>query len=439
MDLVDKTIEFCLTLEWADLPGQVQHQAKRCLLDLMGALIAGTDTPAGRLMADFANRQFAGSEATILAGGKSSAVGAALANGFSANALDIDDGYRLIKGHPGACVLPVLLAAAEMAHSSGPDFLTALVIGYETGIRAGLIRHALYETYHSSGSWGAVAGAAAAGRLLGLTGPALANALGAAEYHAPIAPMMKGIDRPSMGKDSIGWGCLTAMAGVLMVEQGFTGITPLFAEAPDESWILELGSEYRMIGLYFKPYAACRWGQPAVAGALKLKSETGLSPPEIKRIMVRTFTAAARLDNAPPQNTEQAQYNLAWPVAAALFDGEVGPVQVLPPRIFDSDLISLAARVQVTAAPEFDREFPARALAETIIETRDGQRFSSGILPAKWEPPDIPSDRALEDKFLWLAAPVIGPESAAKLAALIWRLEEEVSIGDLIQLATRVE
>jgi 2-methylcitrate dehydratase PrpD len=87
-----------------------------------------------------------------------------MANGFAANALDIDDGYRLTKGHPGACVLPVILAAGEMVPAcSGKQFLAALVVGYEIGIRAGLIRHARYETYHASGSWGAIAGAAAAG------------------------------------------------------------------------------------------------------------------------------------------------------------------------------------------------------------------------------------------------------------------------------------
>jgi 2-methylcitrate dehydratase PrpD len=42
---------------------------------------------------------------------KVSAVGAALANGIAANGLDMDDGYKAAKGHPGAALLPVLLAA----------------------------------------------------------------------------------------------------------------------------------------------------------------------------------------------------------------------------------------------------------------------------------------------------------------------------------------
>ena len=65
--------------------------------------------------------------------------------------------------------------------------------------------------------------------------------MGAAEYHAPIAPMMKGIDTPAMGKDSIGWGCMVAMLSALMARDGFTGICPLFDDAPDREWVEDFG------------------------------------------------------------------------------------------------------------------------------------------------------------------------------------------------------
>ena len=230
---VEHAVRFIRDSRWEDLPDEVRHQAKRALLDTLGALIAGAQTPAGVILRGYALAQHAGDEATLLpTGERVSTVGAALANGFAANALDIDDGYRPIKGHPGACVLPALLAAGERATKvSGPEFLTALVVGYELAIRAGLIRHALYSTYHSSGSWGAIAAAAAAGKLLGLDDLTLRHAMGTAEYHAPIAPMMKGIETPSMGKDSIGWGAMVGMASVLLAELGFTGVRPLLDES----------------------------------------------------------------------------------------------------------------------------------------------------------------------------------------------------------------
>lgn len=146
-----------------------------------------------------------------------------------------------------------MLAAAEITSScNGEQFLTGLLVAYELGIRAGLIRHATYEIYHSSGSWGAVAGAAAVGRMIGLTPEKLFHAMGCAEYHAPIAPMMKGIDTPSMGKDSIGWGCMVGVMSAIMARDGFTGITPLFDDTPDPDWVENLGHSWEILNLYFK-------------------------------------------------------------------------------------------------------------------------------------------------------------------------------------------
>ncbi len=435
--VTDHAIDFTLKTRWEDLPIEVKHQSKRCLLDTLGALVAGSQTPVARIVQETARRQFGGDQATILVfGDRVSAVGAALANGFFGNALDIDDGYRNIKGHPGSCALPPVLAGAELAagRCSGREFLTTLVIANELGIRAGLVRHATYDCYHASGSWGAIAGAAAVGRLLGFSHGQMRHAMGIAEYHAPIAPMMKGIDTPSMGKDAIGWGCMVGVQSALLAGAGFTGIRPLFDDTPDPLRVRELGTVWEIRNLYFKPYAACRWGQPAVAGALKIVREHRLIPDQIRRIRVRTFAAAARLPNDPPSDTESAQYNLAFPVAAALLDGEVGPRQVLPPRLTDPDLVSLLSRVAVEVAPALEAEFPAKAPAEVIVETTDGQTFSSGRMEARWEPPDtLPSDGELEDKFLWLAGPVLGKRKAGVLVEKLWSAERWTTIDPLLE------
>ncbi|UCG14183.1 MAG: MmgE/PrpD family protein [Deltaproteobacteria bacterium] len=433
--LTNKVLQFVLNTELEQVPARVTHQAKRCLLDTLGALLAGGETRVARSVSSFAAKYFKGDEATTLVSGERvSSMGAALANGFACNALDIDDGYRLVKGHPGACLLPVLLAASETARrTTGSDFLTALIVGYEVAIRAGLIRHALYQTYHSSGSWGAIGGAAVAGRILGLNENTLRDALGTAEYHAPIGPMMKCIEKPSMVKDSIGWGNMVAMASVLLAQEGFTGIEPLFDEAPDEDWIEGLGREFLILNLYFKPYAACRWAQPAVAGALRVVEENELEPQHISHIRVRTFEAAGALSCAHPRNTEEAQYNLAYPVAAALVDGEVGPRQVLPPRIFDPTLLELADKVEVEVATEFEQAFPQRTYAEVVVHTEDDRELVSGPMQPPWEPPhNLPEDADLVEKFTGLAGPVLGVHKAREIVAMIWDLEDLDGIKPLI-------
>lgn len=440
MNSNDCVTQFIAETDWDNLPTRVQHQSKRCLLDLLGALIGGARTTVAKIMTALSLEQYRGREATILVfGQKSSAAGAALANGFAGNALDIDDGYRMIKGHPGACILPVILAAGEMNPAcSGKQFLTALTIGYEIGIRAGLIRHACYETFHSSGSWGAVAGAAAAGKIVGLDRNALLNAMGAAECHAPIAPMMKGIETPAMTKDAIGWGAMVAMISVRLAQKGFTGIEPIFNDTPRQDWIENLGQTYEILSLYFKPYAACRWAQPAISGALKIMKNHDVTSNDISRINVRTFKEAALLSRAHPENTEQAQYNLAFPVAAAIIDGKLGSDQILPPRIFDSEIINLADKVHTEVSEAFNQLFPEKTLAEVVIRTKRGDSFSSGAMEAEWEPPDgLPSDGELEAKFRRLVTPILGSEQTHQLCSLIWHFEECPHVNELIELCVK--
>jgi 2-methylcitrate dehydratase PrpD len=151
---------------------------------------------------------------------------------------------------------------------------------------------------------------------------------------------------------------------------------------------------------------------------------------------VRTFAAAASLTRIPPRNTEEAQYNLAFPVAAALLDGAVGPAQVLPPRLFDRDVLELAARLDVEVAPEFEARFPAKAIASVEITARDGRRFDSGAVEARWEPPDtLPTDDELREKFLWLAGPVLGDARARSLLELIWGFDQVPDARQLVQLS----
>lgn len=52
--LTNKVLRFISDTSFEDLPDKVIHQAKRCLLDTLGALLAGSDTPVARIMNSFA-------------------------------------------------------------------------------------------------------------------------------------------------------------------------------------------------------------------------------------------------------------------------------------------------------------------------------------------------------------------------------------------------
>lgn len=272
-----RVAEFACDASWDELPADVREQAVRCVLDLTGDAIAGSRTKVARIAGDYALESYGSGAATVIgADATSTPVGAALANGFAASALDLDDGYRPLKGHPGAAIFPAVLAA-ERSDSTGAEFLTALVVGYEVAIRAGLALHPYYGFYHGTGTWGAIGAAAGAARLLCTDAGQVCQALGVADFHAPMTPEMRSVDSPSMVKDGIGWGAMVGFASAQLVSRGFTGIPSLFdAESSGPDLVESLGHEYLLRDLYFKPHACCRWAQPAVEGALAAVRELGV-------------------------------------------------------------------------------------------------------------------------------------------------------------------
>ncbi len=443
MNSNQRAVDFVLDLKWNDLPKTVQHQGKRALLDNLGVLIAGGITPASQITNKFVEEQFVGSNpedaCTVVSTGKKvSAVGAALANGIAANGLDMDDGYNLAKGHPGAALLPVLLASSELAtRVDGRDFLAALVVGYELAIRAAMIRHATYTTYHSTGSWGAIGGSAAGGKMLGLNAGQLRCAMGIAEYFAPIAPMMKGIEVVAMTKDSIGWGTMVAMSSILLACKGFSGIDPIFADGPGPELTAGLGKDWLILDLYHKPYASCFWVHPPIAGALALIKDHGLAPEQITRIRVHSFREATQLSCTAPCDTEEAQYNLAYGLACAVLKGKLGPQEVTPPAILDQQTLAFMAKIEPVEDSEIQKGYPAKRQARVEITTTDGRGFDSGIVDARWGvSTDRPTDKDLIEKFQMVTSPVLGQTRAQALQDLIWNLEREPRAARLVDLAT---
>ena len=164
--------DFIVGTTYGDLPLDVRRMAERCLLDLLGTAIAGTETRLSLIIRHHAVRAFgagAGApEARLLFDGRvASPLGAALAGGMTIDSFDAHDGHVLTKGHAGCAILPSLLAVAEphAAEMSGRAFLTSLAVGYEVAIRAGIAQHATAPDYHTSGSWNALGAAAVAARL----------------------------------------------------------------------------------------------------------------------------------------------------------------------------------------------------------------------------------------------------------------------------------
>ena len=381
---------FIANARYCDLPEAVRTQLSKNLLDLFAATIAGLATPAANIVADYAATTFPGNEATIAGRGRiGNAPGAALANACAANALDVDDGFRLAKGHPGAVVIPAALAVAQAENAAGADFLAAVAVGYEVGMRAGMIWHGHPHrgpSYHGSGSWGSLGAAAACARLLGLGSREVEHALSIAEYHAPLAPIMDCVRHPAMVKDGIHWGAFVGVIAAQLAARGFTGMpTTLYA---DEylATMQTLGTDWWIERIYYKFHPCCRWAQPAIAGAVELRKEHNLTPDNIAEVRIETFEAATHLDTRRPANTEEAQYSLPYPVACALVHGRVGVPEIAGDGLNDEAVLALSDRIEMSVDPAIEARFPDEALARVTVTTTGGRTHGTGPLPATGEP-----------------------------------------------------
>jgi len=421
-------------LKLEDVPPGVIRQARICLLDLVAACLAGADVKGTRILLDFASTQMAGpQEATVIrAGRRLPRTAAALVNGFTANALDIDDGYRLVKGHPGAAVFPAILAAAEYAGATGKALLEALIVGYEVSIRAGMILHGHYGFYHGSGSWGAVGSAAGVARLMGLSTEQTGHAMGIAESYAPLIPEIRAVERPNMApKDGIAWGAMVGMSAALLAAGGYTGVPGLLGDPERNDDVFTLGKEYRMMHLYFKPYPCCRWAQPAIDGLKKIMAQEGVAPERIARIRIRSFSEAVKLCKMPPATLEEAEYSVLYPVAVTALHGEFKPQHLREEHYGRPDIKAMMAVTEITADPAIQARFPAKCLSEVEVVTKEGKVFTSGLVAAKGDFDNPLTEEELRAKFRLITRGIVDEEKARSILELVDHIAER-KVGDLV-------
>ena len=429
--------KFLHSTKYEELPEEAIAHARRNLLDLVGVMLAGSKTQLAALIKDHAVEHFAPGSASaslMLDGRQASPAGAALANGMMIDSVDAHDGYKPAKGHIGCHVLPTLLAFFEALNlSDGREFLTSIVIGYEIGARASVALHDSVPDYHTSGAWGAVTSAALGSRLLKLDETTTRHAIGIGEYHGPRSQMMRCIDHPTMLKDGSGWGAMAGTSAAYLAKTGFTGAPAITVEGRDVAHFWEdLGRTWTVGEQYFKPYPVCRWAQPATEASLTLARLHDFTHEEIERITVHSFHEATRLAERNPSTTEEAQYSLPFPVAAALVFGQLGPEEIDGASLTDPRVLRLADSMILSEHEPYNDSFPAERYAHVEITLKDGSTFVSERHSARGDPEDPLSAEEVDEKFYFLANPVVGEDRARQIHARVQGLGESNNLDDLL-------
>jgi 2-methylcitrate dehydratase PrpD len=328
--------------------------------------------------------------------------------------------------HPAAVVIAPALAVAQSIGASGSQLLTAVVAGYEVGIRVGeFLGRSHYKTFHTTATAGTLAAAAAVGSLLKLTPEQMLHAFGSAgTQSAGVWEFLRD------AADSKQLHCAHAAASGLMsaylAQDGFTGAAKVLEgaqglgvgmsnDADPPRLTDRLGTRWALAETSFKYHASCRHTHPAADALLQVMAQHGLKPDDVARVTT---------------HVHQGKFSMGTVLGLIAVHGRAGLGE------FDRDFLApeVAAfrdRVAMELDAEVDTAYPARWVGKVSVQTRDGRTLQGRVDEPKGDPGNTLSRAEIEDKMQRLAHYGEGAtaEEAKALCQRMWQLETEPRVG----------
>jgi len=430
---------------YADLPPEVVTDTKRSVLDWLGSALAGAIEPPARLAQGVAKGLGAAQEATVFAGGRSSAAGAALANGVASHILELDDVHKGSIVHPAAAIIPAALGVAEKEHADGRAFLLAVALGYEAAQPIGeAVIPSHYRYWHPTGTVATFGSAVAAGSLLKLSATQMADALGNAGTQA--AGLWEFNSDGTMSKHlHPGKAAFNGVLSANLARAGFTGAAKIlegergFFQAMSASFdptrITEgLGKTWKISENCYKLHSCCGHTHTAIDIALDLRSQRKWSSEDVLAkvtgVQIETYGPGYEIvKETNPRSPFQAKFSIAYCVAAGLLEGRVGLAQFSSQRftlegISDYAIAELLQRTSVRVAEDLTQKFPSAWPARLVLTLSDGSVLrGSGDYP-RGNPENPVSTGQLEEKFLALVEPKFGHDTATSALRAAHSVEE---------------
>ena len=338
--------------------------------------MAGSSEPAARAMQKIVARFGASSEATVFGAGRSSAEGAALANGVSSHVLEFDDVHRGATLHAAAPIIPAALACAEREHADGRAFLTAVVLGYEAALRIGeVVNPSHYRFWHPTGTAATFGAAAAAGSILKLNPQQMTDALGSAGTQA--AGLWEFNADGSMSKPL--HPAKAAFNGLLsadLAREGFTGASKILegdrgfframSESHDASRLTQgLGQHWKILENCYKMHACCGHTHTAIDMAIDIRNNSRRDASTIERVEIQTYAPGLAIVKEPnPSTPAKARFSLSYTVAAALAEGRCALEQFEesrfgPDGVREPAIRNLLPRISIKAVDDLTARYPA--------------------------------------------------------------------------------
>ena len=447
--VAESLAKLTLDLTAETIPAPAMESAKACVMDYLGALLAGFDLEPARAVRDWVRHYGGTPEATVLGtGAKVPAAQAALTNGTTGHMVELDDVHSAAIGHPGVAVIPAALACAEARGLDGGRFLSCVVAGYEVMARMGLymgIGH--YAVWHPTATLGTLGACAAACQALGLSAGQATNAI------AIAATMASGLREVFVG----GSHCkhlhpgLAARNGVTAAElawisftgpgtaiEGPMGFKVAHSGAGDRSGLAGLANgRLHIQDTEFKVFASCRSAHTAAEAGI-LMHRAGLASPDIYSIVLEVPAVIAddpAWGNLIPRNALAAKLSVAYNFAIALLDGACYLDQFTAEKISSPQVRDLLSRTTLAASGDKDLAYPLHTGVRATVWTRNDRMWVQDLTVAVGHPLRPVSPEDLQRKFLGLAEPVIG-ERARQVMKMVLALDAAPDLTGMVRLCS---
>jgi 2-methylcitrate dehydratase PrpD len=442
--------EFLAELKFEDLPAAAVARTEELFLDWLASALAGRGAPPVRTLERFAAMMGPadGPSEILVSRQRSSPFFAALVNAASSHVVEQDDVHNGSVFHPGTVIFPAAIAAAQQTGASGREVIVAAVAGYEAGIRIGeFLGRSHYKVFHTTGTAGTLAAAAAVARLFGLDAQRTRHALGSAGTQAAglweflrDAADSKQLHTAKAAADGLlsAYIARDGFTGASRILEGQQGMAAGMSSDADPAKLTEgLGVRWAITETSFKYHASCRHTHPAADALLALIQEHRLKAEEIMRVRARVHQAAIDVLGpvTAPQTVHQSKFSMGMVLALIALYGRAGIGEFTEETLHRPEVRAFHDRVEMVLDEEIDRAYPRRWIGCVEVETRDGRRLASRVESPKGDPENSLTRAELEDKALRLAVYQGGAteQEMRQIIARAWQLHEEPNVCDLLK------
>jgi len=436
--IVRAFVERAASIEFSKLPADVVEKCKVLFLDFLGIPFRASELESSKILIQSLGKE-KGEHPILGFNKKTSQRNAALINGTLAHSLDFDDTHRESSIHPGASVIPLLLAFKP----DGKAFVEGMVIGYDVACRLGMaINPAEHYArgFHGTATCGLFGCVAAGAKLLEFRAEKMENAFGIALSMA--AGSMQFLENGSWNKRiHPGLAASNAILALKLAENGFVGAAKPFegnygflksysSNAHPEK-ALTVRERYEVMFTGIKPYPCCRYIHPAVD--LILKNPVG----EVESIEVELTSAGYRIVGEPlekkqnPSNVVDAQFSMPFALAASILRGKLTVDEFSEKTLRDERIRKLMKRIRVFPSEELDEEYPEKW--PVVLKVKAGKEIILRKDYPSGEPEDPLSFDEVVDKFRSLVRGAIAESTAADTIEFVRKVENR-EISELFEI-----